>query len=152
MEKEMQEIIKKNLPAQVGDALKTRLEQAEKDADTVKRQAEQILSKEAIIRCLEKIVSDYREFDARNVALEGREKAVADSERNLKIATLEFQLAAEKEKTTFSKEVALGLVRNTEYRKNVFDNENQSGYYDGNNHWVMPTPINKSLTEDKKAI
>jgi phosphoribosyl-dephospho-CoA transferase len=122
MTQEIEEIIKKNLPAQVGEILKSRLEQADRDSSTVKNQAEQIISKTATISGLEKTISDYRQFDSRNSALEAREKAVDQAERDLKVKTLEFQLASEKEKTEFTKSVALGLVRNTEYRRTLMDN------------------------------
>lgn len=121
MTEEIKAIIEKSLPAQVGDVLKQRLEQAEKDAVKVRLQEEALQSKNAAIAKLEKQVADYKKMDERNAALEAREKAVTDGERNLKVSTLEFQLTAEKEKTQFSKDVALGLVRNTEYKKTVFD-------------------------------
>lgn len=35
LEKEFQEVIKKNLPAHVGDVLKERLEQADKDSENL---------------------------------------------------------------------------------------------------------------------
>lgn len=41
-------------------------------------------------------------------------------EKDQTIKNLSYQLAAEKEKTLFVKDVAMGLVRNTEYRKTVF--------------------------------
>lgn len=151
METEIKAIIEKNLPAQVGDVLKLRLEQAEKDVVKVKQQEEALQSKNVTITGLEKQVADYKKFDERNATLEAREKAVADGERNLKVATLEFQLTAEKEKTQFSKDVALGLVRNTEFRKHIFDSENQQGYQGANGQWIYPTPVNKSLDENKTA-
>ena len=152
LEQEMQEVIKKNLPAHVGDALKERLEQAEKDAIKVTQLEEALQSKNVTIIGLEKQVADYQKFDERNATLETREKAVSEDERNLKITILEFQLNAEKEKTQFSKDVALGLVRNTEFRKHVFDSENQNGYTGANGQWVQPTPVNKSLDESKNAM
>lgn len=148
LQKEIQEAIEKSLPLQVGQVLKTRLEQADKDAVKLKQQEESLASKNATITGLEKRIEEYVKFNERNLLLEAREKAVEEKERNLKLATLEFQLASEKEKTEFTKSVAMGLVRNSEYRKNIFDNENQTGYYNGTT-WVQPTPISKSLTETK---
>lgn len=123
METEIKAIIEKNLPAQVGDVLKQRLEQAEKDASKVKLQQQEIETKVEVIRLLEARLNDYSEFDSRNSLLEAREKTVDQTERNLKIETLEFQILAEKEKTQFAKDVALGLVRNTEYKRTLFDSK-----------------------------
>lgn len=148
MQDEFKAIIEKNLPAQVGDVLKTRLEQAEKDSDTVKNQNEKIKDLNEIIDKLENIIIGYREFDKRNAELETREIKIKEEERNLKIKTLEYQLACEQEKTSFTKEVAMGLVRNTTYRESIFDNENSQGYYDHKNNWI-PTNITKSSTKNK---
>ena len=148
MELEFKAIIEKNLPAQVGDVLKKKLEQADKDAadlSNARRANEDAVKK---IEELNKQITDYKKFDERNAALEAREKACDIQERDLKVKTLEYQLQNEKDKTQFSKEVALGLVRNLEYRKNIFDSEIQSGYQ-GPNGWVYPTPVNKSLDETK---
>lgn len=152
MEKDIEEIIQKNLPAQVGTVLKNRLEQAEKDAEEVKQQKAYLEERSKEIQAFRVLIEDYKKFDERNLKLEEREKMVTEVERNLKIRELEFQLISEKEKTEFSKSVALGLVRNIEYRKNIFDSENQNSYQDSHGNYVYPTPINKSLNEDKTAL
>lgn len=123
LEKELQESIKKNLPQQVGEVLKTRLEQADKDSTEVKRLKE-MLDKYADDKIgLEKQIEEYKQFDSRNSLLESREKEIETKEKQLEVETLKYQLQSEKDKTTFSQNVALGLVRNVEYRKNIFDNE-----------------------------
>jgi hypothetical protein len=45
----------------------------------------------------------------------------------------------------------MGLVRNTTYRKNVFDNESNAGggHYDANNNYIPAPNITKNTTEDK---
>ncbi len=139
MDAEMQEIIKKHLPAQLGETLKKRLEQADEDADTVKNQKEQILSKDSTIRGLEKTITEYKKFDEINKGLEAREKVIADKESKLKIEELTYQLSSEKEKTKFASDVALGLVRNIEYRNSTFKNKtipfkNQHGYVERQSH------------------
>lgn len=151
MEKEIEEIIKKNLPAQVGETLRKTLQQGEQykaELDVTLGSLE--IEKKKVIS-LSQQVEQYKVNDTRNLTLEARELKVREDERNLKVSTLEFQLASEKEKTQFSKEVALSLVRNTEYRKTIFNNENQQGYMGPNGVWVQPTPISKNLTEDKSA-
>ncbi len=148
MENEIKEIIKKNLPAHVGDILKTRLEQADKDAELCKTLQESLKNKLEIIANNEKQLTEYLKFDNRNSSLEGREKAVAESERNLEIEKLKFQLASEKEKTDFTKQVAIGLVRNTEYRRVAFNNESNSGGRDQFGNQLFETK-NISQTETK---
>lgn len=150
MEKEIEEIIKKNLPAQVGEVLKTRLEQAERDANTVKSQSEQIVSKTATILGLEKTISDYKQFDNRNSALEAREKAVAEKERNQKVFEAELKLA-EAEKRTADATNFVGMVfKSPIYRKTTFENENgmQSWNSQTNRNEFVPSG-GKSKTEEK---
>jgi len=150
MEIEIKQIIEKNLPAQVGDVLKLRLDQADKDAARLKAIEDQLVKRNEFASQLEAQISEYKKFDSRNAAIDARELAVSNSERDLKVKELQYQLESEKEKTAYTKEVALGLVRNTEYRKSILDSEIQNGYFNGAT-WVQPSPIAKSLTESNKA-
>lgn len=148
MEAEFKAIIEKNLPAQVGDVLKKRLEQADSDASRVKSLDAALLDRDQMIGRLSATIAEYKKLDERNAALEAREKACDTQERDLKVKTLEYQLQSEKDKTQFSKDVALGLVRNAEFRKSVFDNETQASYYDAQGRYITPN-VNKSLTQTK---
>jgi hypothetical protein len=147
---EIRLIIQKNLPAEVGAVLKERLEKAEQD----ERSLENLKSVNEALQKREKEllaeIEKYKKFDERNKELDAREQQLGVRIRDFEVLKLNYELAAEKDKTQFAKDVALGLVRNSEYRKQVFDSENQAGYYQGSN-WVTPTPVNKSLTETKKA-
>ncbi len=62
---------------------------------------------------------------------------------------LEYQLNSEKERTKFSTDVALGLVRNTNYRSFVFDSEMKDGYYNEKNEYIPPTNVTKTYNKDK---
>jgi DNA repair exonuclease SbcCD ATPase subunit len=150
MEAEFTAIIEKNLPAQVGDVLKKRLDQANNDASKVKQLEEQLGNRNQHVTKLEAQIADYKKFDERNSAIEAREKACDTYERDLKVKTLEYQLQSEREKTQFSKEVALGLVRNTEYTKKVFDTRSGPDGIDqyGNQRYATHTV---NVEETKKA-
>ena len=63
---------------------------------------------------------------------------------------LKQKLESEKDKSEFAKSVALGLVRNTEFRKSVFDTEDQQGYYK-DNVWVEPVHLSKSRNETSSS-
>jgi hypothetical protein len=150
LEKELQESIKKNLPQQVGETLKQRLEQADKDAAEVKRLNEknEELAKNLIQKNVE--IEEYRKLDIRNDSLESREKEIETKEKQLEVETLKYQLQAEKDKTTFSQNVAMGLVRNIEYRKSIFDSESGGQpIIDGQgiSHYPVPTYKNHTSTE-----
>lgn len=144
VEKEIEEIIKKNLPAQVGEVLKTRLEQAERDTNTVKRQLEQIISKTATIVELEKTIADYKQFDERNSKLEVREKAVAEKERNYKVFEAELKLN-EAEKRTNDAVNFVGMVfKSPVFRKTV------SEYNGGIQNWNSQLGRNEFVPNGSK--
>jgi len=92
MNKEIQEAIKKSLPNQVGEALKLRIEQADKDAETVKEQATCINGHLTTILNLNTTISEYKKLDERNNKLVERENKVADDERNQKLIISELKL------------------------------------------------------------
>lgn len=145
LEKEIQESIKKNLPQQVGEVLKGRLEQADKDSAEVKRLDELVGQYASDKAALEKRIEEYEKFDERNANLNSREKELETERNNLELEKLKYQLQSEKDKTAFSQNVALGLVRNTEYRKNIFDSETSGQpFLDGNGYTVYPVPTNKN--------
>lgn len=149
--KEMEEIIKKNLPAQVGEVLSKELERLYK-VETEHNYYKDIVSKNDVeIKELRSKLEEHRVLDAKLKTIEEAQEKLNNETRDLKVKILEYQLEAEKDKTDFTKNVALGLVRNTEFKKSIFDNEIQQPYTDSNGVYHYPTPISKSLIETKKA-
>jgi len=149
---EIQEIIKKNLPQQVGDVLKVRLEQAERDANLVVQLKNTISQLEDSVKKHLIRINNYELLNDRNSKLDEREVLLNKKQHDLDLEILQQKFENEKDKSDFAKSLALGLVRNTEFRKSVFDNENQNGYYNSSNQWIQPTPINKSLQETQTVI
>lgn len=146
-EQEIQEVIKKNLPQHVGETLKTRLEQADKDAKSVKELTVRIdtLNQE-VMKANEKIET-YKEFDLRNGLLDSREKELETEKNKIELEKLKYQLQSEKDKTAFSQNLAMGLVRNTEYKKTIFDSESGGmPFVDSNGISHYPVPVCKSFT------
>ena len=130
--KEYTDIIEKHLPAQVGSVLQTVL----KDADHNKVRIQQLEEKVANLQqtIFEKNAK-IAQFENKQILynnLEARKTELDELERKLKIDVLTYKLEAETQKTAFCKDVALGLVRNTEYRKSAYNNRveptNQNGY------------------------
>jgi hypothetical protein len=91
MTKEIQEIIEKNLPSQVGEILKKTLEQGQKNEQIVEQQKKEIAKLNSYISNLDKIILNYKEFDTQNSKLEIREKIVAETERNQIITQKTFE-------------------------------------------------------------
>jgi hypothetical protein len=149
-ELEIQEIIKKNLPQHVGDVLKVRLEQAEKDAKRIIQLESNISQLEDSVKKQSVKLNEYELLNDRNSKLNEREVLLNKKQHDLDLEILQQKFENEKDKSEFAKSIALGLVRNTDFRKTVFDSENQQGYMQGG-VWVQPTPVNKSLNETKTA-
>jgi len=123
LEKEIKAAIEANLPAQVGDVLKEKLLQADRDAAQVKALTEELCTrKKDLCECDAKL-HEYSKFDARNAELDTREEDLNLKVRLSVTNELNYQLEAEKDKTAFVKELAMGLVRNTEYRRELFNSQ-----------------------------
>lgn len=151
MNEEIKELLQKHLPAQVGETLKERLAQADRDEKTVKLQDESIKDLKKDLLDLDGRLQEYKQFDVRNALLESREKELEARERNLEVETLKYQLASSNNNTEFARSVALGLVRNTEYRKNIFDTENVGGVpvKDSYGNMMYPIPMSKHYNESQ---
>ena len=136
-------------------ALKNKLEQAEKDATELAtlKQAHEKLQKEKL--SLDDELKQHKSIDEKLAEIETKTQEIEAREKKVVIDELKYQLAAEKEKTQFIRDIGMGLVRNVEYRKNVFDSEhsNPGGYQDTNGNWIYPSPSNvvKNYSETKEA-
>ena len=126
LDQDLKEAIGKHLPQAAGELLQERLKQADADAAMVVTQKERLDNLLGQIRDLEGKLNAANEELKKHGALATREAAVAEKERNAEIAALKVQLEAANSNTQFAKDVALGLVRNTEFRRNVFDSESTS--------------------------
>lgn len=119
LREQIQAAIDKDLPKQVGDSLKKRLE----EADETERKLELATSdiKEAIdkILYLKEKISVLEDLKIEKEDLDRKTKDLEKRENDLKITVLTSQLESEKEKSKFGFDVALGLVRNTEFRKSL---------------------------------
>lgn len=148
IEKQIQELVKSNLPAQVGEALQTALgegKEAQKAWAEAQRRIESlnntIKDRDNKLKKLEALKLEAEEISNQRIILE-------EDKRNLRIKQLEHELSCEKAMTTTIKEVTMGLVRNTVYRKNIFDSINEPTL-DSNGY---PINVNKtqSLNETKE--
>ena len=151
MTQEINAIIEKNLPAQVEEILQKQLAQGEKDAKELESTVKALEAQRKQTDLLEAQVNEYHKLDVRNSALELREKEVAEKERLIELSTMKIQLEEANKRADIVINFTNGLVRNTSFRKTVFDNENQAPYMGANNQWISPTPVHKNLTETSQA-
>lgn len=149
LNKEIKKLAEQHLPKQVGDVLQKRLKRANEIEFELQELSELLIKKNDKINELTSIVSKINDLKIFEDSLKAKEKELNNLERNLELEKLKYQLESERDKTDFSMRVALGLVRNIEFRKTIFDSENQAPYQDSNGNWVYPTSLNKNLKETK---
>ena len=151
LEKEIHESIAKNLPSQVGEVLKARLEQAEFDAKELEKSKKEIEYNNQTITELNAQVIKNGDLNKREAELNAKAKELEERENKAEIESLKVKLEASKTIADNNKEMAMGLVRNIQYRKNIFDYENQAPYQDPNGVWHHPSPKSKSFIQEEGA-
>jgi len=147
IEHDIQESIQKNLPAHVGDVLKTRLEKADADAKAV---ASLTTQAEELRATASKAMDASHKAQEEHKAMDEREAAAKEAERDLRVKVLEIELFAEKRISTTLTDVLSRLVRNTDYRTTVFGTQGVAvggspggGPY---NHSPCPGMVQEALT------
>jgi len=151
LEEEIRLAIEKSLPKTTGEVLTKRLKEGE-DAERALKTAKETndhLRKQ--LSEAETKISKYQEFDIRNTEMDAREKSLQETERMLEIEKLKYELACEKDKTEFSKNVALGLVRNVQYRNSVFSNDTIPNPHYTDNNYSETLHSNNSTSEVKSV-
>ena len=141
--------IQKNLPQAVGETLKEELEELarfRKNSEVTVKLNSDLLEVRKELANLKRQTDNLWE---REQALVKKEDDVTCRERDFAMKQLQAQLEREREKVQFCKDIALGLVRNVEYRNEVFTSSNRQ-------HMVNGYPQNccesDNTTETKKAV
>ncbi len=158
MIKEIQEIIEKDLPKQVGETLRGVLEQGEKDAERVKELENDLYTKDLHIEALNAQISEqdgklreYRKFDQRNIDLDNRTIELGNAERALKVQIMEIKVEEAEKRANMVMDFATGLVRNTEFKRRVFESQDQSQHTDVNGYNNWQPPLTKSVDTNETA-
>lgn len=145
MEQEIKDIIAKNLPQHVGEVLREKLEQADRDAVRVKRLESVLDEKEEYVNKLE---NQNREFSARisdENTLKQRERAVEDKERNLELEMLKLKLAESEKRNDIGNRLVETVFRSPVYRKQV---ENMTfSSYDNQGRYNTTGAVPVNITE-----
>lgn len=155
LEQEMQEVIKKNLPAHVGDALKERLEQATKIEQDNKTLLDQV---EKLKTSVTNTEAKYNACNVELIALKAKESELQKKETNL--FTKEKQLEIREirvlneitKKESAEKSVAdlkevIGIVfKNPTVQKSAF--ESQTGQW----NWNSQTNRNEFTPDGNKSV
>jgi len=112
MDNEIYDIIKKNLPAQVGETLRGVIEQGQKDAETVTNLKKQLCGVLNEIDDLRIKLQNYQKLDSRNSELDKREIDIKNREQKLTEDELHFQLKEVEKRTGDMLTLVSLLVKN----------------------------------------
>lgn len=119
MEKEILDIISKNLPEQVGSVLKKRLEEAEGDKKRIEHLEYSVKYNTDKVLILEKQLGEYKVLEVRQKELDSREKEISKRENNQKVWEAELK-ALEADKRAIELAGFVGMVfKSPVFRKTV---------------------------------
>lgn len=149
LEEKFSKLIKEELPGKVGKELQEVLLQAEKDAkelEECKEYNKQLIKEKESLKF--KISELNAQIDSKAV-FEAKLTNLEERERDLKVTQLELQLGEANKRADMVKEFTSGLVRNTVFKRNIFDSENKNvpyvdQYGNSQTHYVNNT---KNLNE-----
>jgi hypothetical protein len=148
MEQEIKDIIAKNLPQHVGEVLREKLEQADRDAVGIKRLESKLTEKEDFITDLtNQIFALQRQVKAESV-LDERQKNIEDRERNLELEMLKLKLEESEKRNTIGTQLVETVFRSPVYRKHV-ENMTLSSYdSQGRYNTTGAVPVNVTEITD----
>jgi uncharacterized protein with von Willebrand factor type A (vWA) domain len=150
LEEEIKLAVEKTLPRQVGDSLRKRLEQADNLENVNEALKTGLEQSKALVETLRSEISRLEQLKMVVTELNARERALDQREINLDITLLKAELEAEKSKSEFGFNVALGLVRNTQFRRNLSDSQTLPAM-PGPNGYDIPQNTFQTSTETKSA-
>ena len=155
LETEVQKAIEKNLSAEVGKVLKERLDKAEKDAAKVAALTSNIDYLNKQITKLTGDVNKHTILNTRESAISSREEAALQQEQKLEVEILKIKLEESEKRADVISSYTSGLVRNTLFRKEIFDSETANAGLpimdgQGNAHYPLPTQKSHTSTESEE--
>lgn len=153
-QKEIQQVIEKNLPKHVGDVLQKRLTQADLDAEALKKAEEQIKQLQGTLAKTQEDLRDaarrLSEYDAKSHELTHREKAVEKLE--LEKQLIEMRAANAEQRVADHKDMMNTVFRVATIRESVYtnthENENADTYNTNSKHRSKTVDVTKNTTTE----
>lgn len=144
---DVQESIKKNLPQMVGQELQEYISQAElatKALAIAKDTIKELRSEVARYKTLDQ---EYCDMAHRERALEQAEAAIKAKDQALDKHVLEIKLQSMQNERDNATAMAMGLVRNTEFKRSNFSSVPLQSFYNNNGHINAMTQMHESANK-----
>ncbi len=158
IENELQDIITKNLPKATGDALQARLKKADDDENQLAIARQKFIALDDELREARATIRHQGDVIERHQHVDDRTAAVEKRERDMTVFELTRKLEAEQDKSTFMRDVTMGLVRNVEYRNAFSRSLSENGFVNvpnpsGGYNSSQPTGnnLNETTASSQKA-
>lgn len=126
---EIQDAIKKNLPNMVATELQDFIKKALETAEILKNAQNRLAVLEKELEGCGVENARLKVLELTSSELDGRKQALDDQERNMKVTLADMRAAAAENKAEALYNIAHGLVRNTEYKKNLQNIQPMSHFY-----------------------
>ena len=136
MEKEIKELIERNLPKQTGEVLAKRLEEAAELEEKFLKLSEKNDSLKKQNDELTKLKLKKTSLDIIELQQKSQQEALDKAAINLKVDELEYKLNAEKEKTQLVTNFTTELFKNRSVGQRLISSGGIDGYNDSNGNWV----------------
>lgn len=150
MNKEIEEIIRKNLPQEVGETLKKVLEEGDVAKENLKLLQEDYEHVRDARDKYKSKLKDHVDLDIRENNLNNKESELKEKERNLEITELKIRLDEANKRSIEISGFVSSLVRNTQFRESVFGSTSKSTLDQYGNSIMTSDPYNhtKTITEE----
>jgi len=143
--------IENNMPQAVGQHLQKLLKEAETNTKIVKTQQDDITRLRKEVETRDEHLKKHGSLEDREARVTNREDIVSERERVIDITLLEIRLEESDMRAETTFKLVDKLVRNTVFKKTIFDNEDNDGLpvIDGQGVAHYPIPKNRSYIETK---
>lgn len=152
LSKDISAAIEKNLPAAAADVLLKALKQGKDDEASLAEYRQQNDRLSAQLSDATAELSTALSKLKEHAALDLREKAVAARELKAELTDLQTRYTSALENAKFARELALGLVRNQEFRETLYTSTNKNVPVNNNGYTSMQMITeNETATKETKA-
>lgn len=145
--KDLNASIEKNLPAQIGEVLRKRLQQAEIDAKKVTSLTEDVKYYQETLDAVNKKLVSQQELERKEENVAAKLLDLDTRERNIKIQILETQLTEANKRADISKELVTLVFKNPTYKTTEFNSINKNVPYNTSGY----TQYNNESTSESKT-
>lgn len=148
-ENDFKELVKKNLPAHIGEALQEKLKQADKDAKALDAASIELSELRITKNELTSELNKHIALNTRSASLDVREATLREAEVTKEVTELKIRLEESDKRAETITEITRSLVRNTTFRESLFSTKDV--VTQDNNGFATLTPTTATSNKTTEA-